>query len=132
MLILLGLHECTTNLFLPAHAVECRTKRILLPMFVDTSRQNACLNTKSWTKLAPEVDTSSWGERQYLTCKVHGVEAELQLGQNQTAGVNMVGKDWLSAAKVILVADYALAGCVLLKSDEALRSLIPSLPLVTA
>lgn len=93
-------------------AVECRGNKISLPIFVDTRGQVACLNRKSWEKLAPGVDTSHWQERQFLRGKIHGVSAKLHLGQGQTEGVNMVGKDWLSEAKLILIVDYSMDGCV--------------------
>ena len=42
----------------------------------------------------------------------------------------MVGKDWLSAAKLMLVADYNLEGCLLLVSDDTTRARLPELPVI--
>lgn len=42
--------------------VECRGKKIFLPMFVETGGLKACLNKASWQKLAPGVDVLHWGE----------------------------------------------------------------------
>ena len=104
-------------------AVECRNRRIKLPMFVDTDGQTACLNKVSWKELAPEVDVSLWGKRRSLLGKIHGVEAQIHFGQGRTQGVNMVGDQWLCKAGLILIADYRGLGCVLIKSsDETLRS----------
>ena len=112
-------------------AVECRGNKLSLPIF-DTGGQVVCLNRKSWEKLAPGVDTSHWQERQFLRGKIHGVSAKLHLGQGQTEGVNMVGKDWLSEAKLILIVDYSMDGCVLLEYDSATRAVLPHLPVIGA
>ena len=101
-------------------------------MFVDTGGQKACLNKTSWQKLAPTVDVSHWGESDFLKGTVHGFPAKLYLGQNQTEGVNMVGKHWMSEAKLMLVADYNMEGCLLLISDHTTRSRFPELPLIGA
>ena len=116
-------------LCLQLSAVETK---FFLPVFVDTGGQVACLNRKSWEKLVPSVDTSHWEERQFLRGKIHGVSAKLHLGQGQTEGVNMVGKDWLSDAKLILIADYSMDGCVLLESDKATRAVLPHLLVIGA
>ncbi|KAK9861131.1 hypothetical protein WJX84_003841 [Apatococcus fuscideae] len=70
--------------------VECRSKRIKLPMYVDMRGQAACLNAMSWKELAPDVDVSSWNARGSLLGKIHGVEAQIHFGQEATHGVNMV------------------------------------------
>lgn len=87
-------------------------------MFAYTGDQRACLNKRSWQKLVPEVDVSAWGEKIFLRGSIHGVPAKLHFGQGRTEGVNMVGKDSLSAAKLMLIADYNLEGCLLLESTD--------------
>ena len=99
-------------------------------MFADTKGQKACLNKKSWEKLAPNVDVSTWDEGTFLRGSIHGVPAKLYYGQGQTEGVNMVGKDWLSAAKLMLIADYSLDGCLLLASNDSNRAQLPELPVI--
>lgn len=91
-------HTETDVLQLVVHAVECCGKKIHLPMFVDTGGQEACLNKTSWQLLAPGVDVAHWGKANFLGGTVHGFSAKLHLGQDQTQGVNMVRKDWLSEA----------------------------------
>lgn len=113
-------------------AVECRGKKIFLPMFVDSGGRKACLNKASWQKLAPGVDVSHRGESTFLRGTIHGLPAKLHLGQDQTAGVNVVGKDWLSEGKLILVTDYNMDGCWLLVSDEITRCRFPELPVIGA
>lgn len=98
-------------------------------MFADTGGRNACLNKKSWQKLAPEVDISAWGEGSFLRGSIQGVPAKLHYGQGQTEGVNMVGKDWLSAAKLMLIADN-LDGCLLLVSTDTTRARLPEMPVI--
>ena len=44
----------------------------------------------------------------------------------------MVEKDWLFAAKAMLVADYHVEGCLLLVSDDAAHSKFPELPVIGA
>lgn len=110
-------------------AVACQGRRIKLPMFVDTGGQTVCLNRTSWKALAPHVNVTGWGERKSMFGTVHGVpDTEIHYGQGRTAGVNMVGCQWLSQAKLILVADYVRRGCVLVKSDESSRMSLPMLP----
>ena len=101
-------------------------------MFVDTGGQKACLNKASWQKLAPGIDVSHWGENKFLKGIVHGVPAKLHFGQDQTEGVNMVGKDWLVDGKLVFAADYNIEGCLLLESDENTRSRFPELPVIGA
>ena len=101
-------------------------------MFVDTGGQKACLNKTSWQKLVPGVEVSHWGENTFLRGTVHGLPAKLHLGQDQTEGVNMVGKDWLSEGKLMLVADYNMEGCLLLVSDDITWSRFPELPVIGA
>ncbi len=101
-------------------------------MFVDTGRRKACLNKASLQKLAPGVDVLHWGESTFLRGTVHGLPAKLHVGQDQTAGVNVLGKDWLSEGKLMLVTDYNMDGCLLLVSDEISRSRFPELPVIGA
>lgn len=86
------------------------------------------LNVTSWQKLAPGLDVTAWGERTHLNGSVHGVETKIHLGTGCLEGVNSVGKDWFSAGKLVLVADYAGEGCLLMKSDPAMSTLLPKLP----
>ena len=44
----------------------------------------------------------------------------------------MAGKDWLSEAKLILIADYGMDGCVLLESHSATRAVLPHLHVIGA
>lgn len=122
-------HSCTK---FAVFVVECRGHKVCLPIFVDTAGQKACLNRKSWSKLAPGVDFSHWNERQFVRGNIHGVSAKLHVAQGQTEGVNMVGKDWLSEAKLIFIADYCLDGRLLLKSDQATRAVLRQLPIIDA
>ena len=114
------------------YVVEWRGRKIFLPMFVDTGGQKACLNKVSWQKLAPGVDVSHWGEDKFARAAVHGLPAKLYLGQDQTDGVNKVGKDWLRAGKLMLVADYNTDRCLLLVSDESTQARFPELPTIGA
>lgn len=101
-------------------------------MFVDTGGRKACLNKASWQKLAPGVDVLHWGESTFLRGTVHGLPAKLHVGRDQTAGVNVLGNDWLSEGKLMLVTDYNMDGCLLLVSDEISRSRFPELPVIGA
>ena len=105
--------------------VECRGKKISLPMFVVPGGRKTCLNKASWQKLAPGVEVSQWGESIFLRGTIHGLPAKLHVGQDQSAGINVVGKDWLSQGKLMLVTDYNMDGCLLLVSDEITRSRFP-------
>lgn len=111
-------------------AVECRSRRVKLPICVDTSSRSACLNRTSWQALAPEEDVSHWDSRRYVRGKVHGIEVDIHFGQGLTAGVNAVGATWLAEGGLILVADYARQGCALIKSDEQYRKRLSMLPRV--
>ncbi len=73
-----------------------------------------------------------WGESTFLRGTVHGLPAKLHVGQDQTAGVNVEGKDWLSEGKLMLLTDYNMEGCLLLVSDEITRSRFPKLPVIGA
>ena len=108
-------------------AVQCRGRQVKLPIFVNTGGQ-ACLNKVSWQALAPNVDVSSWEERKYLFGTIHGIDAQVHFGQGRTAGVNMVGIQWLSRAGLILIAGFARLGCALVKSDEQSREALLMLP----
>lgn len=112
--------------------VKCRGKKSFLSVFVDTGGRKACLNKASWRKLTPGVDVSHLGESAFLRGSVHGLPAKLYVGQDQTAGVKVVGKDWLSQGKLMLLADYNMEGCLLLVSDEITRSRFPKLPVIGA
>ena len=101
-------------------------------MFVNTGGQKACLNKASWQKLAPGVDVLHWGESSFLRGTVHGVPAKLYLAQDQTEGVNMVGKDWLLEGKLLIAADYSMEGFLLLLSKDTARSRLPELPVIGA
>ena len=96
-------------------------RRSFLSVFVDTGGRKACLNKASWQKLTPGVDVSHWGESAFLRGSIHGLPAKLYVGQDQTAGVKVVGKDRLSQGKLMLLADYNMEGCLLLVSDEITR-----------
>lgn len=74
------------------------------------------------------MNVSRWRSRQSLLGKIHGTEVQMRFGQGRTAGVNMVGNDWLCRAGLMLVADYVGLGCALVKSDGAARDAIPALP----
>ena len=100
-------------------------------MFVDIRGQKACLNKVSWQKLAPRVDVSHWGESNFAIATVHGLPAE-KLGQGQTDGVNMVGRDWLRAGKLMLLADYNADRSLLMVSDDTPQARFPELPVVGA
>lgn len=101
-------HGCVTA----AHDVHLSAMegRSFLPMFVNTGGQKAYLDKMCWQILAPDVDVSDWGEGKFLRGTVHGVACKLHYGQSQTEGVNMVGQDWLSGAKAMLIADYNVVG----------------------
>ena len=101
-------------------------------MFVDTGGQKACLNKTSWQLLAPGVDVLHWGDNDFLRGSIHGVSAKLYRGQGKAEGVNMVGQEWLSAAKSILIADYNMDGCLLLPSDSTTCFRFPELPIIGA
>ncbi len=113
-------------------AVECRGKKILLPIFVDTGGQKTSLNKTSWQKLAPGVDVTHRGDNVFLRGTVHGVPTRLHFSQERTEGVNMVGQDWLMEGKLMLVADYNMDGCLVLVSDDITRSRFPELPVIGA
>ncbi len=97
-------------------AVECKSRRVKLPICVCTGGQTACLNKVSWKALAPDVDLTCWDTTDSLPGKIHGVHARIHFGQNATQGLNMVGHEWLRQAGLILIADYRGMGCVLLES----------------
>lgn len=101
-----------------------------MPVFVETGGQKACLNKKSWQKPAPEVDVSTWGKNKFLRGSIHGVPAKLHFGQGPSEGVNMVRKDWLSAAELMLIADYNMEGCLLLEPTDTTRARLPELPAI--
>ncbi|KAK9805717.1 hypothetical protein WJX73_001858 [Symbiochloris irregularis] len=110
--------------------IQWRGRRIKLPMFVDTGGRSACLNEVSWEALAPGINLTEWNERIFKIVQIQGVQTELYLGMGRTSGVNAVGCEWLSRARLILVADYSHRGCILIKSDEATRQALPGLPQV--
>ena len=97
-------------------------------MFVDTRGIITTLNATSWKLLAPTVDVSTWTDTTHLLGSVHGTDAKIHLGTGRLEGVNSVGMDWLSAAKLVLLVDYRGEGCMLLPSDQGILLKFPQLP----
>ena len=112
-------------------AVEHKANRIKLPVFVNTGGVNASLNLAAWKILASTMDVSVWDERTFSRGKVHGLKTDLYLFHGNLQGVITTGKEWLSAASVMLVVDYEVDGCLLLLSDEELRGKLPELPVTS-
>lgn len=101
-----------------------------VPIFVDTGAQETYLNeTTMRLLLPPGIDYSVWSPNTTALMKVHGIELPVKLGIGQSLGCNIVGREWLSRAGAVLVADYKRNGCVVLKADVVVELLEQKLSL---
>lgn len=104
----------------------------MFPFFLDTGGTQCYANGMTLKTIKPGIDLTGWTASSYLSVLVHGVKANLYLGQPGTSvdEMNLLGTEWMEKAQLALVCDYSDEGrgCALLRGDDprGIRQFAPS------